>query len=78
MDKIGFTARQKEVYEFLRAYHKTYGVFPSTREIAQGKIDGQTILQKRVESNVHALLKNLQKRGWIEIMPYTPRGIRIL
>ena len=27
MDKIGLTARQKEVYEFLRAYHNTYGVF---------------------------------------------------
>jgi|5B_taG_2_1085324.scaffolds.fasta_scaffold12188_2 SOS-response transcriptional repressor LexA len=78
MDKIGLTAKQKQVFEFLRMYHKTYGVFPSTREIAQGKIDGQVILNKRVESNVHNLLKSLQKRGWIEVMPYTPRGIRII
>ena len=78
MDKIGLTAKQKQVFEFLKMYHKTYGVFPSTREIAQGKIDGQTILKKRPLSTAHGLIKNLQKRGWIEVMPYTPRGIRII
>ena len=67
------------MYEFLRLLTTILTECSrQPQEIAQGKIDGQTVLQKRVESNVHALLKNLQKRGWIEIMPYTPRGIRIL
>ena len=61
MDKIGLTAKQKQVFEFLRMYHRTYGVFPSTREIAHGKIDGQVILNKRVESNVQEVSGSYNK-----------------
>ena len=46
MSKQGLTPRQSDIYRFLVAYHKEYGVYPSMREIAEGKIEGEQVITK--------------------------------
>ena len=76
--KFGMTPKQKQVYDFLIAYQKTYGVYPSTAEIAAGEIDGRQILPKRHKSACWHLMTRLKQRGYIEVLPYTTRGLRVL
>tara|TARA_R100001510_G_scaffold51985_1_gene52338 strand:- start:134 stop:376 length:243 start_codon:yes stop_codon:yes gene_type:complete len=77
-EKFGMTPKQKKVYDFLIAYQKTYGVYPSTAEIAAGEIDGRQILPKRHKSACWAIMTRLKQRGYIEVLPYTERGLRVL
>ncbi len=77
-EKFGMTPKQKKVYDFLIAYRKTYGVYPSTAEIAAGEIDGRQILPKRHKSACWAIMTRLKQRGYIEVLPYTERGLRVL
>ena len=77
-DKFGMTIKQKQVYDFLISYHKTYGVYPSTAEIAAGEIDGRQILPKRHKTACWHIMSRLKQRGYIEVLPYTQRGLRVL
>jgi SOS-response transcriptional repressor LexA len=79
MDKVGLTPVQQEVYDFLRLYHKEYGVFPTVKELCSGKIDGEQIIKPRSSTNgMHRILKGLEERQWIEIMPMRGRAIKLL
>ena len=79
MDKAGLTKRQKEIYDFLRLYHKANGSFPSVREICQGRVEGQQLMKERSgTSSVHYNLHTLESRGWIKIEPGQARAITIL
>ena len=77
-DKVGLTPKQKEVYDFLKAYQRTYGVYPSTSEIAAGELDGRQILPRRHKAACWAIMSRLKHRGYIEVLPYTARGLRVL
>ena len=77
-NKIGLTITQKQVFDFLIAYHKEEGVFPTVREICKGQLDDQQILKKRNSpTSVSRLLHDIAKRGWIE-RHTLPRGIKII
>ena len=66
MSKQGLTPRQSDIYRFLVAYHKEYGVYPSMREIAEGKIEGEQVITKvSASSAVKLTLDRLESRGWI-------------
>jgi SOS-response transcriptional repressor LexA len=79
MDKVGLTPVQNEVYNFLRMYHREHGVFPTVKECCAGKIDGEPVIKKRSSTNgMHRILKGLEERKWIEIMPMRGRAIRLL
>jgi len=79
MTKAGLTPKQRQVFDFLRLYHKTKGYYPSVREIGVGQIDGQQVIQQRTSpTSVHRYLVALQERGWINVLPGKPRSITIL
>ena len=79
MTKAGLTPKQRQVFDFLRLYHKTKGYYPSVREIGVGQIDGQQVMQKRTSTtSVHRILFSLQERGWITVLPGKARSITIL
>ena len=78
MSKAGLTHKQREIYDFLRLYHKAHGVYPSIREIGSGLIEGRQVLSKRGHTSVHRMMGALQERGWIDVLPHRPRGITIL
>ena len=63
--------RQQEVLDFIRAYRRHHGFPPSRPEI--GKALGMAH-----NSTVGYHLQVLTKKGFIEVRPDTPRGIRIL
>ena len=64
------TPRQKQVYDFLVKYVKEHLYAPSIREICEGVGLAST-------SGVHAQLKILEAKGYIEIKEYEPRAIKI-
>lgn len=79
MDKVGLTMKQQEVYDFLRMYHKVHGVFPTVREISSGQIEGQQVIRARAShTSVQRMLKAIQERGWITVMPMRGRAIKLL
>lgn len=76
---MGVTPKQREVYDFLRAYHKAYRVYPTYREIAEGKINGEQVIARRSSMvTIQRMVKSLVDRGWIEKQPYVPRAYLIL
>ena len=79
MSKVGLTPKQQQVYDFLRVYHKTNGYYPSVREIAAGRIDGQQMLEERTStSSIRRQMSALKERGWISVMPGKARSITLL
>jgi SOS-response transcriptional repressor LexA len=79
MSKQGLTPRQSDIYRFLVAYHKEYGVYPSMREIAEGKIEGEQVITKvSASSAVKLTLDRLESRGWIRKGKHIPRGLEVL
>ena len=65
------TNRQREVLDFIRLYVRDQGVAPSRPEIAEG-------LGIRHKSAVNAHLFAIERKGWIELKPGSPRFIRLL
>lgn len=77
-NKIGLTISQKQIYDFLIAFHKEEGVYPTVREICKGKIDDQQVIKERASpTSVSIHLHHLKDRGWIE-RHTLPRGIKII
>lgn len=65
------TDREREVYDFVRAYTRRHGVAPKLREIA----DHLGIGSRGV---VHRYLRSLADAGLIAIEPDVARGIRLV
>jgi repressor LexA len=65
------TDREREVYEFVRAYTRRHGVGPKLREVAAQ-------LGIRSRGVVHRYLRALADEGLLEIQPDVARGIRLL
>lgn len=77
-NKIGLTITQKQIYDFIIAFHKEEGVYPTVREICKGRIDDQQVLKERASTtSVFKHLHHLKDRGWIE-RHTLPRGIKII
>jgi SOS-response transcriptional repressor LexA len=76
--KHGLTRKQKAVFDFIRLYIKANGVSPSVRDIATGKIDGHQVMSERSSlQSVHRMIKCLEQRGWIQLLPGQARSITI-
>ncbi len=84
MTKLGLTAAQKEVYDFLVIFHNQHGIYPTYRQIMRGSvIDGegfetQVISERKSTSNVWRIMHQLIERGWIKTSPGRDRAIIIL
>lgn len=77
--KIGLTPEQQELLHYLKAYHGVYGVYPTVREMCEGKLDGEQLMKPRKSpSNVHRMLIALQQKGWILREIASRRGIAVL
>lgn len=64
------TDREREVYDFVRAYLRRHGVAPKLREIAAH-------LGISSRGVVHRYLRGLETKGLIEIDPDRARGVRL-
>lgn len=65
------TARQREIYDFIREHSASHGYPPTVRDI--GKAVGLAS-----SSTVHAHLANLEKAGLLRRDPTKPRAIELL
>ena len=65
------TDLQRKTLEFIRAFVRTNGFAPSRPEIAMS-------LNVKHKSGVDSRLYALERKGWIELRPGSPRFIRIL
>ena len=66
-----FTDKEKQVYRFLVDFTTQNMYAPTTEEICQGT-------GIKAKSTVNSVLKDLDAKGLIEVVPRTPRGIRIV
>ncbi len=69
--KVALTAKQQEIYDFLKAEIIKKGYPPSVREICEA-------VNLRSTSSVHAQLETLEKKGYIRKDATKPRAIEIL
>ena len=70
MENKPLTVRQREVFELLVAFQKTHGYPPSQKEVAN--LMGATSPNAATE-----LLRALQRKGAITMVPGVSRGISI-
>ena len=70
-EKPDLTKRQKQVLDRIRRHVLDHGIPPTRTELAHG-------LGLADASSVTAHLKRLEERGWIELVPNVPRGIRLI
>ena len=64
------TKKQLEIFDFITDHIKKHRVPPTLREISKHK--------KCVHSNVHRMLRLLERDGYIKVHPARPRGIEVL
>lgn len=69
--KAGLSKRQAETLEFLKTFIDKNGFAPSLTEICAGT-------NKKSRGAMWAILKALQERGYIAMLPNTQRSITIL
>jgi repressor LexA len=65
------TPRQHEVLDVIVRYAERNGYPPSVRELGD-------LLDVDSTSTVHSLLLTLHRKGYIQRIPNTPRGIRVV
>ena len=70
VDKIGLTEKQLEVFDYIRAYHKTSGVYPTHKDMSDHFGTSR--------SNIAKHLAALERRGWINRSRGTKAGLTIL
>ena len=63
--------RQSDVYGYTRWHLSTFGIAPSRKEIASA-------LGIKSPSAIDVHLRALALKGWIELIPETQRGIRLI
>ena len=77
--RVGLTPKQAEVLQFLKIYAQHYGYYPTVREVANGKVDGQQVLEGRqAQSNIHRIMNALERKGYLVKEAQSPRGIAVL
>ena len=70
MSNLMLTKKQLRLYDYINKHIEKERVPPTVREIA--KEFGC------VHSNVHRMLKLLERDGYIKVYPAKPRGIEVL
>lgn len=70
MSNLMLTKKQLRLYDYINSHIEKERVPPTVREIA--KEFGC------VHSNVHRMLKLLERDGYIKVYPAKPRGIEVL
>lgn len=70
MSNLMLTKKQLRLYDYINSHIEKERVPPTVREIA--KEFGC------VHSNVHRMLKLLERDGYIKVHPAKPRGIEVL
>jgi len=70
MSNLMLTKKQLRLYDYINKHIEVERVPPTVREIA--KEFGC------VHSNVHRMLKLLERDGYIKVHPAKPRGIEVL
>ena len=65
------TDKQKNVLEFVNAYIKLKGYAPSYMDIAIG-------LNLKSKSNIHRLVHELKKKGYLQIKPHLVRSLKVI
>lgn len=71
MPNQDLTKRQQEVFEYLNRYHQTFTYMPTTRDI-------QVHFKFSSQNAAMALLKAIEKKGYISRVEGRARAIRIL
>ena len=69
--KKTLTEKQRTVLNYLTFYNKTYGRSASQEEIARN-----TFVKHQANSRYY--LSVLARKGYIDFIPYEPRGIKVL
>jgi len=69
--KKTLTEKQRTVLNYLALYNKTYGRSASQEEIARN-----TFVKHQANSRYY--LSVLARKGYIDFIPYEPRGIKVL
>lgn len=67
--KQELTQRQNEIYQFVIKYTKEHLYHPTFQEIQNATQTGK--------SEVSRMLKLIEKKGYIELLPYSPRAIKL-
>ena len=70
MPNLMITKKQLKVFDFIKNYQTKERVPPTVREIAKH--------MGCVHSNVHRMLRLLERDNLIKVYPAKPRGIEIL
>lgn len=68
---LPLTPAQKSAFDFIRAYVVEKGIPPLYTEIGSH-------IGLKSKSSIHRLVKGLEDRGAIRVMPNRPRGIQII
>ena len=68
--KKELTDQQKKVYEFIAAFIKIRGFPPCLQEVATG-------LNMKSRSNIHRIVAELKKKGYVSSKPLLARTIRV-
>jgi len=70
MPNLMVTKKQLRLFDYIKSYHRKERIPPTVREIAKH--------MGCVHSNVHRMLRLLERDRLIRIHPAKPRGIEIL
>ena len=70
VDKIGLTEKQLEIFDFIRAYYQTSGVYPTHREMSDHFGKSRSAIAKHLAA--------LERRGWINRSRGMKAGLTIL
>jgi repressor LexA len=68
---MDITEKQRNVLEFINAYIKLKGYAPSYMDIAVG-------LNLKSKSNIHRIVHELKKRGFLQIKPHLVRSLKVV
>lgn len=69
--KLGLTESQLKCFDVIRNFIEKNRYSPSVREVAE-------LMGMTGSSNVHRLIKELERRGWIRSSPRMRRSIKII
>jgi len=69
--KLELTARQAQVFKFIKRFQAKHGYPPTRAEIAKQ-------FQFKSPNAVTDHLKAIERSGWIKIVPLVSRGIKIV
>jgi repressor LexA len=71
MERSDMTERQKLVLEFIKTYWDMKGHAPSMQDIATG-------LGMKSRSNIHRIIHDLRKNGYLRLKPTQARTLKVM